>query len=111
MKSLAIAFGIACLAAGALFGITFGLLTLFGGPDALRVAGYSGGLPFMSLAKIAEFVEREEGRKNLATGKRTPVYDFGAFQIAWPLMVVFGTIILVAVFEVLALFAGLLGGG
>jgi hypothetical protein len=109
MKLFAIAFGIACSVAAVLFGIAFALLTFFDRPEAVNAAGTLAGLQIATFPKIAEFLEREEGKKNLAAGKRTPVYDFGSFQIAWPLMVLYGTIILFVVVQMCGLIAGVFG--
>jgi hypothetical protein len=108
MKLFAIAFFIVCAAAAALFGMAFALLTVFGRPEAVTAAGALATLPIMSFPKVAEFLERAESRKSLAAGKSAPVYDFRGFQIAWPLMVVYGTIVLLSVGHAFGFAAGFL---
>lgn len=106
MKLFAIALGIVCGAAVVLFGVAFGVLTLLQRPEAVSAAGTLAGLPILSLAKVAEVLEREQGKKSLAAGKRTSIYDYRHFQIAWPLMVLYGTILLVTLVEVAGFVAG-----
>jgi hypothetical protein len=95
MRLFAITLSITCGLAAVLFGISLTLLLPFVEmADALRAAATVGGLPMLAFPKVTEFVEQQQGKKNLATGKRTPIYDFRGFQIAWPLMVVVGTLVL-----------------
>jgi len=95
MRLFAITLVITCGLAAVLFGIALALLLPFiEMADALRGAATVGGLPMLAFPKVTEFVEQQQGKKNLATGKRTPIYDFRGFQIAWPLMVVVGTLVL-----------------
>jgi hypothetical protein len=103
MKLFAIALGIVCGVAAVLFGAAFGVLTLLQRPEAVSAAGTLAGLPILAFAKVAEVLEREQGKKSLAAGKRTSIYDFHQFQIAWPLMVLYGTILLFAIVEVTGL--------
>jgi hypothetical protein len=106
MKLFAIAFGIACGFAAVLFAISFGLLTLLGSAQAVTAAAALATLPLTTFPKIAEFLEQERGRKSLAAGKSAPLYDLRSFQIAWPLMVLYGTILLLSVGQA---FAGVTG--
>jgi hypothetical protein len=92
MKLFAIAFGIACGVGVTLFAGTFAILTLVGIGEPVAAAAALGALPITTFPKIGEFLERQEGKKNLASQRRIPVYDFRGFQIAWPLMVVIGTV-------------------
>jgi len=94
MKLFAVAFGIACGVGVILFATTFAILTLVGIGEPVAAATALGALPITAFPKIGEFLERQEGRKSLAAGKRAPIYDFRGFQIAWPLMIVYGTIVL-----------------
>jgi len=110
MKLSAIAFGIVCGVAAVLFGLTFALLYLFGYPQAMSAAGILAGAVITAFPKVAEFLEQQESRKSLAAGRRAPVYDFRGFQIAWPLMVVYGTVVLWGVTQAAAGFAGLMLG-
>jgi hypothetical protein len=57
--------------------------------------------------KVAELLEQQESRKRLTAGTRKPVYDFRGFQIAWPLMVVYGTVALSFVGQAAAGIAGI----
>jgi len=108
MKLFAIAFFIVCGAAAALFGMAFALLTVFERPEAVNAAVALATLPIMSFPKVAEFLEREESRKSLAAGKKAPLYDFRGFQIGWPLMVVYGTIVLWGILQATSGTVGLL---
>jgi hypothetical protein len=109
MKLFAIAFGIACGVGVFLFATTFASLALLGIEQSVPPAAALGALPITAFPKIAEFLERQEGRKNVAAGKGTPVYDFREFQIAWPLMVLYGCLILTGVSTVVAGLTGAAG--
>src|SRR5262245_58317041 len=91
MKPFAIAFGIVCGGAAVLFGLAFALLPM---QAAASTAVVPAGAVIAAFPKVAEHLEQQESRKRLAAGTRKPVYDFLGFQIAWPLMVVYGTIAL-----------------
>ena len=93
MKLLAIAFGIVCIVAAAVYGLSIALFSL-SPSQAAAVALPLAGSIISSLPKVAELLERQESIKRLAAGGRKPVYDFRGFQIAWPLMVVYGTVAL-----------------
>jgi len=67
-----------------------------------------GALPASALPLLKEYLEREEGRTNLAAGKQKPIYDFRAFQIAWPRMVVYGFIVLVGLAQATSGVTGIL---
>ena len=98
MKLFAMALAIVCGIAAALFVIGFALLSVFyEQPEALRAAGGLGGLPILTFPKLLEVLEQQKGRENLAAGKRSPIYDFSGFQIAWPLMALYGWLLLFAV--------------
>lgn len=95
MKFFAIAFAIVCGVAAILFGAVFAILTFLGQPQAVSAAGGLAGVVILAFPKVAEFLEREDGKRKLAGGNQSSrVYDFRSFQIAWPLMVVYGTILL-----------------
>jgi hypothetical protein len=95
MKPFAIAFGIVCGGAAVLFGLAFALLSLFAPLQAAASTALApAGAVIAAFPKVAELLEQQESRKRLAAGRRKPVYDFLGFQIAWPLMVVYGTIAL-----------------
>ncbi len=94
MKLFAIAFGIVCGVATVLFGVALTLLRLFEYPQPQAVAGSLAGVVILAFPKVAEFLEQQESKKRLAVGRRKPVYDFRGFQVAWPLMVVYGTLML-----------------
>jgi hypothetical protein len=115
MKVLSAAFAIACGLALILFGITFLILLPFSEfqnalDSALNVAKTMGSVIIASFPVIGEFIERQEGRKNLAAKTRNPIYDFRGFQIGWPLMVLYGTIIAVVVFELGGFIVGFIEG-
>jgi hypothetical protein len=101
MKLFAIAFGIACSVAAGLFVLTFVLLSFFGYPQdkaGLAAAALAGPV-ITAFPKVAEFLEQQQGRKRIAAGRRKPVYDFRGFHIEWPLMVVYGTVLLVVLLQ------------
>lgn len=110
MKLSAIAFGIVCGVAAGLFVLTFVLLSVFEFPQPAIAAGYLAAAVLATFPKVAESLEQQEGRKSLAAGRRAPIYDFRGFQIAWPLMVVYGTVVLWCAIEAAAGIAGLLLG-
>ena len=93
MKLFAIAFGIVCGVAAVLFGVAFALLWFFEYPQPHAPAGTLAGVVILAFPKVAEFLERQDSKKGLAVGRRKPVYDYRGFQIAWPLMVVYGTVV------------------
>lgn len=95
MKHFAIAFGIVCAVAPIIFGAAFALLWSIGNSQAHGAAGTLAGAVILTFPKVAEFLEQQESKKRLAGGGRKPIYDFRGFQIAWPLMVVYGIIVLV----------------
>jgi len=99
MKLFAIAFGITCGVSVGLFILVFVLLSLFESPQAVSAATGLAGLSMAAFPKVAEFLETREGRKSVAGGTRERIYDFRGFQIAWLLMVVYGTVVLWAVTE------------
>src|SRR5262245_18714060 len=92
MKLFAITFGIGCGVGLVLAAATLAILRLIGVGDAIAVpaAMALAGRPIAASKEIAELIERREGKRALAAGKRIPIYDFRGFHIAWPLMVVFG---------------------
>jgi hypothetical protein len=110
MKLFAIAFGIVCGVAAGLFGLTFALLSFFEYPQAVLAAGALAGTVITAFPKVAEFLERQEGRKSLAAGRGKPVYDFHGFQIAWPLMLVYGTVLLSFLLQAISMIAGIVLG-
>jgi hypothetical protein len=97
MKLFVIAFGIACGCGVILFVASFAILTRVGIEQAVHVATALGGLSISAFPKIAEFLEQQEGKKGLTAGKHRPVYDFRGFQIAWPLMMLYGTLLLLII--------------
>jgi hypothetical protein len=106
MKLFAIAFGIVCGVAAVLFGVAFALLWLFQYPQPHAAAGALAGVVILAFPKVAEFLEQQESKKRLAVGRRKPVYDFRGFQIAWPLMVVYGTVVLSCLAQASTIIAG-----
>jgi hypothetical protein len=72
MRFYPIAFGIICVIPIVLFGTTFALLQLFDVSDARALAvqvAALGTLPASALPLLKEYLEREEGRRNLAAGE------------------------------------------
>src|SRR5262245_26317030 len=103
MNVLAPAFAIACGLALILFGVTFVTVLPFSDlqhalDSASNIAKSVGGVIIAFFPVIVGFLERQKGRSNLAARKQRPVYDFRGFQITWPLMALYGTIIVVVVF-------------
>jgi hypothetical protein len=96
--------------AAILFGAAFAILTFLGQPQAVSAAGSPAGVVILAFPKVAEFLEREDGRRKLAGGNQSHVYDFHSFQIAWPLMVLYGTILLFAITEGFGYIAGFMLG-
>jgi len=106
MKLFAIAFGISCGVAVIFFAAAFTILTLVGLGQPWVAAAALAALPISAFTKIAEFLEQQESKKGLAAGKRRPMYDFRGFQIAWPLMVLYGTIVLMAIMFAVSYYMG-----
>ena len=68
MKLFAIALGVVCIVAIALFGVVFALLLLFWErSEAAQLAAAFIWLPILALPAIAEFLERRTDRTRLAT--------------------------------------------
>jgi hypothetical protein len=112
MKLFAIAFSITCVIAAVLFAIALAVLLPFvEHSEAMKAAAALGGAPILTFPKIAEFLEQERSRKNLVAGQRTPVYDFRGFQIAWPLMVLYGVLLLAAIDAISSVVGGMLAAG
>jgi hypothetical protein len=107
MKLLAIAFGIVCVVAVVCYGLVIALVSLSPSLQAAALAVTVVGTVVSSLPKVAELLERQESIKRLAGGGRKAVYDFRGFQIAWPLMVVYGTVALSLVGQAGAGIAGI----
>jgi hypothetical protein len=98
MKLFVFALVIVCGIAAALYGVGFLTLSPFlEQSDAVGASKALAGLPILSFPKLLEVLEQREGRKNLADRKWTPIYTFGGFQIAWPLMALYGWLLLFAV--------------
>jgi len=98
MKLFAVAFGICCAVGLILFVAMFVILTVVGlEKAALPAATALGSPPIAAFTKMAELLERREGKKALIAGKKTPVYDFHGFHIAWPLMGIYGSLVLLVV--------------
>jgi hypothetical protein len=90
---------ISCGMAAALWFIGLEVASLVvGSSDAVKVAAsLLSSIPLMSFTELLKFLERREGRKNLAAGKRAPIYDLSGFQIAWPLMALYGCFLLISI--------------
>ena len=110
MKHLAKGFVIAFAIGVCLFGVAAFLLVTYGQKDLLLTALFLIPAPFMFGPKIAQVLERDEGRKSIAAGRRKPVYDFGSFRIAWPLMVVYGTVTVAGILSIGSFLLGVLLG-
>jgi len=108
MKHFAIAFGIVCGVAPIVFGAAFALLSAIGNSQAHGAAGTLAGAVILTFPKVAEFLEQQESKKRLAGGGRKPICDFRGFQIAWPLMVVYGTVVLVCLMHASSRIAGIM---
>jgi hypothetical protein len=108
MKLLAISLGIVSCVAAVFFGLAFALHLEYA-PAAAAATSFAS-LVITTFPKVAELLEQQESRKRLAAGNRKPVYDFGGFQIAWPLMVVYGTVALSFVGQAAAGIAGMVLG-
>jgi hypothetical protein len=93
MKVLTASFAVACVLALVVFGV---ILLIF--PQALDEAKAVGGFIIATFPTIHQFLEQQNGRRNLAAGRRSAVYDFRGFQIPWQLMVLYGAIIVAVVF-------------
>src|SRR5262245_48488394 len=97
MRFYPIAVGIICAIPIVLFGTALALLNFFEVSDARALAAQVaalGTLPASALPLLKEYLEREEGRRNLAAGKQKLIYDFRAFQMGWLRMVVYGFFVL-----------------
>jgi hypothetical protein len=98
MKLFATALCAICGIAAALFLIGLVLLSQFWEPpQAIQAAVALAGLPMLTFPKLIEVLEQQQGRKNLAAGKQAPIYDFKGYQIAWPLMALYGFLVLYTV--------------
>jgi hypothetical protein len=106
MKLLAISLGIVSSVAAVFFALAFALH--LESSQAVTAGITFAGLVLSTFPKVAEFLEQQASRKRLAAGRRKPVYDFRGFQIAWPLMVVYGTVALSLVGQTAAGIAGLI---
>jgi hypothetical protein len=106
MKLFAIAFGITCGVSAGLFILVFALLSLFESSQAVSAATGLAGLSMAAFPKVAESLEHREGRKSVAGGARARVYDFRGFQIAWPVLVAYGTVVLWGVVQAFGFIIG-----
>jgi hypothetical protein len=99
MKLFVTALCISCGMAAALWliGLEVASLVLGGSDAAKATASLLSSIPVMSFTELLKFLEGREGRKNLAAGKRAPIYDFSGFQIAWPLMALYGCFLLISI--------------
>jgi hypothetical protein len=97
MKLFATALCVFCGIAAALFFMGYVLVRLWDPSKAIEAAVALAGVPMLTFPKLLEVLEQREGRKNLAAGKPAPIYDFNGYQIAWPLMVLCGSLVLITV--------------
>jgi hypothetical protein len=110
MKHLAIGLGIALAIGISLFGIAYVFVIALGQKELLPLIPFLIPSPLALTTTIAQALERDEGRKSVAAGHRTPVYDFRSFRIAWPLMVVYGAAVLLGVTTSVNFVVGFMGG-
>jgi hypothetical protein len=110
MKHLAIGLGIALAIGISLFGIAYVFVIALGQKELLPLIPLLIPSPLALATTIAQALERDEGRKSVAAGHRTPVYDFRSFRIAWPLMVVYGAAVLLGVSTSVNFVVGFMGG-
>jgi hypothetical protein len=97
VKLFLTAFLIICGTAAALFAISFTLASLLGNSAPIQLASSFAALPLLVFPKVLEALEQREGRDNFAAGNQNSIYDFSGFQIAWPLMALYGCFILISV--------------
>jgi hypothetical protein len=110
VKFFAIAFAIVCGVAAILFAAVSAILTFLGQPQAVNAAGTLAVAVILTFPKVAEFLELVDGKRKLAGKNQSHVYDFHSFQIAWPLMVLYGTILLCVIREGFGYVAGFVLG-
>jgi hypothetical protein len=111
MKHLAIGFGIAFATGITLFVIFSVTLIVLEHKELLSLAALLIPSPWVVGPLIAQALERDEGRKSVAAGRRKAVYDFRSFTIAWPLMLVYGTAALLGGANLGSFLVGFLGAG
>jgi hypothetical protein len=111
MKPFATALCVICGIAAAMFLIGLALLSLFLEHDfAIKAAVGLAGLPMLTFTKLLDDLEQQQGRKNLAAGKPAPIYDLNGYQIAWPLMALYGSLVLIIVSTTVEVLAFVLAG-
>jgi hypothetical protein len=68
-------------------------------------------LPYGACGQFAELLEQQEAKRSLASGQQgAAVPSLDGFSISWPLMAAYGTIILIAVTEIVSLLTGAVAG-
>jgi hypothetical protein len=94
MKPFATALCVLCGVAAPLFIMGFALAWQWDPNKAVEAGAALAGVPMLTFSKFLDALEQREGRKNLAAGKPAPIYDFNGYQIAWPLMALYGSLML-----------------
>jgi hypothetical protein len=96
MKNLVLAFVIILIAALTIFAIGHALTINTELVDAAAA------LPLAGCSQILELLEKREAKRKLTTGQQGAIQSLDGFSISWPLMAAYGTIILIAVTQIVS---------
>jgi hypothetical protein len=100
MRAISIAIGLCFVAAAAVFGLTYPLT------KSVEISYGVAGLPFVVCHHIAETLEQREARVHFALGKSASIKSLHTFAISWPLMTIFGTVILIVLSQAVGFLVG-----
>lgn len=97
--ALVIAFGLA----GAIFGLAYPLV------GNAHIAEGLAAIPVTACHHIAELLERRDARNSLGPSAATAIASYHSYGLAWPLMIVYGTVVLFAAIQLASGLGGLIG--
>ena len=77
--------------------------------DPLLAIGL-GFIPLTVFNKISDALERQDAIRSLATGQPTMIHSFAGFAIPWPILLVYGALLLSGIVQVSAYLSGFIAG-
>jgi hypothetical protein len=76
--------------------------------NPLLATGF-GFIPVAVFNKISDALERRDARRSLATDRPTMIHSFAGFAISWPILLVYGALLLFAIAQVSSGLGGFIG--
>jgi hypothetical protein len=109
MRNIWQAIAIAFAAAGCIYGITYPILGILG-VNHEEIAGGLAAIPIAGSPHIVELLERSQARRGVAGGQPNMIHSFKGFAISWPILALYGMVVVWAIMEASSAFAAILGG-